>query len=121
MALSSNLVSKFVKATKDTTKTTKKETTVYGRITKVDFNDDGSYVYYVLLDGSPTPIPIKKFTAFVDANERVTVLIKDHSAIITGNISSAGASQINRYTLSIPVDTIKALWDSDKPVEQGKG
>lgn len=111
MALSSNLVSKFVKAAKGTTKITKKETTVYGKITEVKVKDDGSYVYYVLLDGSPAPIPVSKFTAIVDANERVTVLIKDHSAIITGNISSAGTSLVNKYTLSIPIDTIKALWE----------
>lgn len=83
MALSNDLIKQFVKATKDDTKT-KKESTVYGTI--VEHN--GSK--YVQLDGAETPTPISS-TASANVGERVTVLIKDHSAIITGNLSSPSA------------------------------
>jgi hypothetical protein len=83
MALSNDLIMQFVKATKDNDKT-KKESTAYGTI--VEHN--GSK--YVQLDGAETPTPISS-TANVIVGERVTVLIKDHSAIITGNLSSPSA------------------------------
>lgn len=83
MGLSEDLISQFVKATKDANKT-KRETTVYGTIVE----DNG--VKYVQLDGSNTPTPISS-TASANVGDRVTVLIKDHTAIITGNTSSPSA------------------------------
>lgn len=83
MKLPSSLISQFVKITNDKTKTNT-ETTVYG--TTVD--RDG--VIWVRLDGSDLLTPVST-TADVKPNERVTVLIKNHNAIITGNISSPAA------------------------------
>lgn len=83
MVLSNELISQFVKATNDATETIS-ETTVYGTIVKVD---DGTYVQ---LDGSELLTPISSTTDVVDG-ERVTVLIKQHTAIVTGNISSPSA------------------------------
>lgn len=83
MALSNDLVSQFVKATKDKTDA-KKETTVFG--TAVEH--DGSI--YVKLDGSELLTPIAT-TADVKPGERVTVMIKNHTATLTGNISSPAA------------------------------
>lgn len=83
MELSNDLISQFVKMTKDDTKK-KTETTVYGTIVEVD----GSK--YVQLDGSNSPTPISS-TANANVGERVTVLIKNHTAIITGNMSSPSA------------------------------
>lgn len=83
MSLSNDLVSQFVKTTNDE-KETKSETTVYG--TTVEYN--GSM--YVKLDGSDILTPITT-TADVKADERVTVMIKNHTATVTGNISSPSA------------------------------
>ena len=83
MALSSDLISQFVQVTKDE-KQEKKETTVYGTI--VEYNGNK----YVRLDGSELLTPISTTADAIDG-ERVTVLIKNHSAIVTGNMSSPAA------------------------------
>ena len=83
MSLSSELISQFAKITKDKTET-KTETTVYGTI--VNYN--GST--YVKLDGSDLLTPISSTTE-TQSGERVTVLIKNHTATVTGNISSPAA------------------------------
>lgn len=83
MGLSSELISQFVKATKDDKKQPR-ETTVYG--TTVEY--DGGM--YVKLDGSDLLTPIST-TADTKAGERVTVMIKNHTATVTGNISSPAA------------------------------
>lgn len=83
MSLSSDLISQFVKVTKDDKKA-KSETTVYG--TTVEYN--GST--YVKLDGSDLLTPVST-TTDTKAGERVTVMIKDHTATVTGNMSSPAA------------------------------
>lgn len=83
MELSSELVSQFVKATTVEEKPNSEET-VYGKI--VEYN--GSK--YVQLDGSDLLTPISS-TADAQSGERVTVMIKNHTAIVTGNISSPSA------------------------------
>ena len=84
MSLSNELISQFVKATKDNTKTST-ETTVNGTV--VEYGGKT----YVKLDGSDLLTPVSTTTSVKD-NERVTVMIKDHTATITGNISSPSAS-----------------------------
>ncbi len=84
MALSDDLISQFVKVTKDEVEP-KNETTVYGKIVEYE----GSK--YVQLDGSELLTPISS-TADVKADERVTVMIKDHTATVYGNVSSPSAS-----------------------------
>lgn len=84
MALSSDLLSQFAKITNNQ-ETAKKETTVYG--TTVEY--DGAT--YVKLDGSELLTPITT-TSNVKNGERVTVTIKNHSAIVTGNVTSPSAS-----------------------------
>lgn len=83
MSLSHDLISQFVKITKDT-KQTKTETTVYG--TTVEY--DGRM--FVKLDGSDLLTPVST-TADTKADERVMVTIKDHAAVVTGNLSSPAA------------------------------
>ena len=83
MALSDELISAFVKVTSDQTEI-KQETTVYGTIVE----HDG--IKYVRLDGSDLLTPIDS-TADAKAGERVTVLIKNHTATVTGNASSPAA------------------------------
>ena len=83
MRLPKNLISEFVKITNDQQKE-KAETTVYGRIVK-----NGGNVY-VRLDGSDILTPVTTTTDTLEG-ERVTVLIKNHTATVTGNITSPAA------------------------------
>lgn len=83
MGLSHDLISQFVKVTNDQ-QTEKKETIAYGTAVELDGKK------YVRLDGSDMLTPVSS-TADAEANERVTVLIKDHTATITGNASSPAA------------------------------
>lgn len=83
MSLSSELISQFVKITNDNNKT-KEEKTVYGTI--VEYNGTN----YVRLDGSDRLTPIST-TANTQPGERVTVMIKNHTATVTGNMSSPAA------------------------------
>lgn len=99
MPLSSDLVSQFVKITKDN-KRIKTETTVYGTI--VDYSDSK----YVRLDGSDLLTPVT-MTVDAKAGERVTVRLKNHTATVTGNITSPAAR----------VETVKVVVDSVTDVE----
>lgn len=80
MKLPSNLISRFAKLTASD-KTEKQETTVYGTIKE----RNGSK--YVLLDGAEILTPVTTTVEFKDG-ERVTVLLKNHTATVTGNITS---------------------------------
>ena len=83
MELSSNVISQFVKATKDT-KTRSRESTVYGTAKVYEGKS------YVKLDGSDQLTPVTNTTNMKDG-ERVTVMIKDHTATVTGNMTSPSA------------------------------
>lgn len=83
MSVSSELIAELVKATNDT-QPAAEETTVYGTI--VEYNGSA----YVRLDGSELLTPITT-TAVVRNGERVTVMIKNHTAIVTGNVTSPSA------------------------------
>lgn len=84
MALSSELISQFVKATKDDSGNDNNESTVYGTVKEYNGKK------YVQLDGSDLLTPISS-TTDTKADERVTVMIKNHTATVTGNISSPAA------------------------------
>lgn len=83
MGLSNDLISQFVKVTKDNTKQ-KTESTVYGET--VYYKGET----YVRLDGSELLTPVKSTTDTIPG-DRVSVMIKDHTATITGNLSSPSA------------------------------
>ena len=80
MGLSNNLISQFVDVMNQD-KVVRNSSTVYGTVKKVD------NINYVQIDGSDLLTPIQS-TTMVSDGERVTVMIKDHKAIITGNITS---------------------------------
>ena len=92
MILSNDLISKFVKTTKDETKESK-DTIVYGTVRK----DTG----YVKLDGSDIETPIDTTSVVVKEGDRVSVLIKNHTASITGNLAPEGKSARTGDTLSV--------------------
>ena len=83
MALSVELISQFVKATKDT-ETKKTETIVYGTA------KDQNGTMFVQFDGASLMTPVIT-TADTKDGDRVTVMIKNHTAIITGNMTSPSA------------------------------
>ena len=85
MDLNSILVSEFAKITNDNKETVNEGTTVYGTY-RVD--GDGAYVQ---IDGSDTRTPVAT-TSEARNGDRVTVLIKKHRAIITGNLTDPSAS-----------------------------
>lgn len=93
MALSNELISQFAKIAKNNDKKTKSEKIVYGTVVELN----GSK--YVQIDGSDLFTPIVS-TASVEPNERVTVMIKNHTAIVTGNLSnpSASSSEVGEVT-----------------------
>lgn len=84
MGLSHDIISEFVKITNDK-KEASKEGIVYATVIQ-----RGDYKY-VKIDGSDTVTPADT-TIDIEDGERVTVMIKDHSATVTGNITSPSAS-----------------------------
>lgn len=93
MAISYDLLSEFARlVNKD--KKSSAESTVYGTIV-----EDGEGNKYVKLDGSDQLTPLSdderpaadSATANANVGERVSVLIKNHTATVTGNVSSPAA------------------------------
>lgn len=85
MALSNNLISQFVKVTNDTPTTKSGSSIVYGTL---KINDDKKYV---MLDGSDILTPVASTTSGNDG-DRVLITIKNHTAIVTGNVENPSAS-----------------------------
>lgn len=83
MGISADLAYEFAKITNDTTKN-KGDTTVFGTI--VEYGGKK----YVRIDGSDRMTPYTS-TTDVKLGERVTVLLKNHSATVTGNVTSPSA------------------------------
>lgn len=94
MKLTENLLSQFAKITNDSSKEPK-ENVLFGTIQE-DTN-------YVKIDGSDSITPIKT-TVALEKNNRVSILIKNHEAIVTGNLTSRSAMEKN----TVSVDMIKA-------------
>lgn len=86
MALSNDLISQFVKVTKDKSPDNS-ETIVYGTIQE---SKAPNGLNYVKIDGSDLLTPISS-TTVIAANDRVTIMIKNHSAVVTGNLTSPAA------------------------------
>ena len=105
MALSPDLISQFAKLTNNENKK-KSETTVRGTFKTVDGEE------FVQIDGSDIWTPVTS-TVEAETGERVTVLIKDHTATVTGNITSPTARTKTVENLKDTVDehgnTIKQL------------
>lgn len=81
MPLSNDLISQFAKLANSSNDSTKKETKLYGTIVVSDGKK------YVRLDGSNIDTPISSVTDALNG-DRVTVEIKNHTAIVTGNLTS---------------------------------
>mgnify|MGYP001557566370 CR=1 FL=1 len=92
------LATTFAKIIKEDATATK-DSTVYG--TAVEFNGK----MYVKLDGSERMTPIETTTS-IKEGDRVTVLIKAHSATVTGNVTDPSTSKSDKKATD---DKIKDL------------
>lgn len=101
MALSNELAKLFAKTTNDN-KTTSTETTVHGTIVE----NDGST--FVKIDGSEVLTPVKT-TASIKNGDRVTVMLKNHTAMVTGNITAPSASSSDVDRLASKVDQFEIV------------
>ena len=110
MALSQDLINQFVKLTDREEKP--KEVTVNGTYKMINGEE------YVQIDGSEIWTPVTS-TVEAETGERVKVMIKNHTATVTGNISSPSARSKSVKDLKDEVDeqgnTIKQL---DNSIEQ---
>lgn len=84
MSLSSELIDQLVKVTQNT-EPRDKDNTAYGTVVIMGSKK------YVKIDGSDLMTPVSS-TVAVENGDRVIVMIKSHSATITGNTSSPAAS-----------------------------
>lgn len=123
MKLSADLISQFVKVTNDK-KEQPKDTIVYGTVL---IRGDGSK--WVKIDGSDLYTPFSS-TADVKNDDRVTVTIRDHSAIVTGNVTSPSArtgdvsalgdivaGKVSTETLTAELGVIRELFSSYATIE----
>lgn len=111
MALSTDLISQFVKVTKDETKDDK-GSTVYGEVVKYNNKD------YVKIDGSDLLTPISSSSIVVDDGERVSILIKDHNATVAGNITSPAGTDKNVQNVSQKVTELYSVVAEKATFEQ---
>lgn len=100
MRLSDELKSEFAKLISKPEKQT--ETIMYGTIAIRD------NIMYVNLDGSDILTPITTTTSVKDG-DRVTVLIKNHTAMVTGNLSSPSSSSSEVDEIRTKVNSIEAI------------
>lgn len=84
MSLSQDIITAFAKITNDNKKDNK-ETILYG--TTVIQNG----TRYVQIDGSNELTPVQS-TAVIRSGARVTIMLKDHQAVVTGNLTDPSAS-----------------------------
>lgn len=90
MNLPKNLIKEFVKVTNDSKKEPS-EVYRYGKIVMHGSNP------YIKIDGADTETPVDT-TCHVEDGDRAMVLIKDHTATVTSNISNptAGSKQVEK-------------------------
>lgn len=98
MSLSNDLLSEFAKIVTENSTQKPAETTVYGTI--VEYN--GSK--YIKMDGSELLTPISSTTS-IDDGDRVTAVVKNHSVVVTGNISSPSNTIKNDDGVNVPIGT----------------
>lgn len=112
MKMPNDLIARFAKVA--TNKPVKREQTLYGTVVK----QDGETVY-VTLDGSNVQTPMYT-TVDTEPGNRVTVMIKNHTAIITGNISSPAARSTDVQAININVENCaKTATDFIRKEEDG--
>ena len=107
-----NLATTFAKIIKEDATATK-DSTVYG--TAVEFNGK----MYVKLDGSERMTPIETTTS-IREGDRVTVLIKAHSATVTGNVTDPSTSKSDKKATDDKVEDLSSKVSEFGTVVAGK-
>ena len=107
-----NLATTFAKIIKEDATATK-DSTVYG--TAVEFNGK----MYVKLDGSERMTPIETTTSIMEG-DRVTVLIKAHSATVTGNVTDPSTSKSDKKATDDKVKDLSSQVSEFGTVVAGK-
>lgn len=102
VALSNDLASQFAKLLNDGNDKKPKETSMYGTFVESDKKK------YVKLDGSELLTPVIQTAAAKDG-ERVTVTVKNRTAVVTGNLSSPAARSGDVEDLSAKVLSVEEL------------
>lgn len=108
MGLSHEIISQFAKLVNDSDKNQNTESTIFGTVVDANGNKPGEGIVidenggkYFKPDGSDQLIPITEndediiqgsTTTNADFGDRASVLIKNHTATVTGNISSPSAN-----------------------------
>ena len=106
------LATTFAKIIKEDATATK-DSTVYG--TAVEFNGK----MYVKLDGSERMTPIETTTS-IKEGDRVTVLIKAHSATVTGNVTDPSTSKSDKKATDDKVKDLSSKVSEFGTVVAGK-
>lgn len=107
-----NLATTFAKIIKEDATATK-DSTVYG--TAVEFNGK----MYVKLDGSERMTPIETTTS-IKEGDRVTVLIKAHSATVTGNVTDPSTSKSDKKATDDKIKDLSAKVSEFGTIVAGK-
>lgn len=110
MSLSNDLIQEFAKLTTVKEKKTE-ETTIYG--TAVEYEGR----MYARIDGSDRLTPVTT-TVDVKPGERVTITIKNHSATVTGNVTSPSARTDDVKDLGGKVDEFNIVLAKKVDTEQ---
>ena len=106
------LATTFAKIIKEDATATK-DSTVYG--TAVEFNGK----MYVKLDGSERMTPIETTTS-IKEGDRVTVLIKAHSATVTGNVTDPSTSKSDKKATDDKVKDLSSQVSEFGTIVSGK-
>ena len=96
MALPDQLVSELVKVTNDRERNRDDNNVVYGTVV-----DDGIRKY-VSIDGSNELTPVIS-TVTIKAGDRVTVAIRNHTALVTGNVDDPSASSLKLEEIIVQI------------------
>lgn len=107
-----NLATTFAKIIKEDATATK-DSTVYGTV--VEFNGK----MYVKLDGSERMTPIETTTS-IKEGDRVTVLIKAHSATVTGNVTDPSTSKSDKKATDDKIKDLSAKVSEFGTIVAGK-
>lgn len=87
MNLPQTLLNEFAKITNDATLTANTEKTVYGT-----YILDAGGKAFVRIDGSESPTPVAN-AMDAQSGDRVTVMVKNHQATVTGNLTSPASAR----------------------------
>lgn len=117
MELQDELIKSFTKAINQTGGEQRGEKTVYAEVARIDRNEQtGEEVIKIKIDGSELETPVTSMVK-VGLGDRVFATIKDHSVVITGNISWPSLTRIENVYMTMTADglVIGQLDDENNP------